>query len=153
MKNPVYFVLLVFVISCTLNKKTFDPVECFTKTEEITTKVKIYKPCRQFIFRAKYWDENYNLISDQQIWMMSTGEVWDYDDKQVILAIQYEFEESETDFINNFNINYQRDIEWVKSISEGFIESDSLLFFHPFRSKISIHLLKLLHFLRFVMIN
>lgn len=134
MKIFIPIILTILIVSCNPKKSAFNEVECFPEMKKSHDSIKIYKPCRQFIYRAKYWDEDYNLISDQRIWMMNTGKTWKFSDNQVEVTIQYEYDESEIDFINGYNINSSYDnTQWVKSTGEGFIENDSLIFFHPFR--------------------
>jgi len=137
MKVKYLLLCAILITSCNSTNSPFKKVECnnVDSTAKISKYVKIYEPCKEFIFQAKYWDREYNLISDQRIWMMATGKKWGDDEKQAEIVIQYEFDELEIDRISDYNINEKlKNRSWVESETTGFIENESTLWFHPFRA-------------------
>ena len=70
--------LIFLSLGCTERQSSFNKIECFPLDSIVNDNLgHIFKPCREFIYSAKYWDSEYNLISDESIWMMATGKPWD----------------------------------------------------------------------------
>lgn len=136
MKYSLLALLTILLLSCTEKTTTFEKIACVSDTTVANLgNERIYKPCRQFVFRAKYWDKEFNLISNQRIWMMATGKSWANDEGQTELAIQYEYEDSEVERIKAFSINKQlMDRDWMRQETTGFIETSTGLWLHPFRA-------------------
>lgn len=58
------------------------------------------------IYSAKFWDAEYNLISNEKIWMMATGKPWEVQpDRQMELLIQYTYDEDELKVLENHQVN------------------------------------------------
>jgi hypothetical protein len=129
-------VLISAFLSCTNSETPFTKVECIEDSIDYNPGYdNIYRPCRQFIFRAQYWDQDYNVISNQRIWMMATGKPWEMDEKQREIVFQYEYDDDEIERIKSFMINRSLiDREWTSWESTGFVESQSSIWLHPFRS-------------------
>ena len=130
------FIFIFVLLACQTEKSPFFEVDCVPEQVNSNPGYEtIYKPCRAFIFRAQYWDADYDLISDQRIWMMATGNRWEFDDGQAELFIQYEYDEADVARIQSYNINPPlNDRSWQKFETTGFIEGQSSLWMHPFRS-------------------
>jgi hypothetical protein len=130
----LFFMLIA--MGCQQNSSNFETVSCNPADSIPNNNLrKVFKPCRQYIYQAKYWDSQYNLISDELIWMMATGKGWNYQPElQDEIEIQYSFDSSKKSFIEGFNINESRNfIDWDKKVTTGIIEMDSFVWMHPFR--------------------
>jgi hypothetical protein len=136
MKSLLPLIICISLFSCNTQDSPFMEVECVKDSIDHNPGYdNIYRPCRQFIFRAQYWDQDYQLISDQRIWMMATGKHWEYDEGQAELFIQYEYDEADVERIKPYNINEAlEDRTWQKWETTGLTESQSGLWVHPFRS-------------------
>ncbi len=136
MKLIIFITFVSTFLGCQDNRTNFEIVECNT-LDSITNKNlrQVFKPCRQYIYQAKYWDSEYNLISDELIWMMATGKGWEVQPElQDELKIQYDYDSSKISFIESFNINLSlADREWSKKETTGIIETESQIWMHPFR--------------------
>ena len=136
MKLLLPVLVFLIILSCNQQDSPFFSVDCFEDSINYNPGYEsIYRPCRQFIYRAQYWDANYNLISDQRIWMMATGKHWELDPGQAELYVQYEYNGSDVERIQSYNINQSiTDWEWRKWETIGVTESQSGLWMHPFRA-------------------
>ena len=132
------FLIQVFVLnSCRENSGySFVQLACEEVVSSTNSNLRrVFKPCREYVFSAKYWDKNYNLISDEYIWMMATGRAWDYaPESQDELAIQYRFDETKRDFIGQYNLNPEFEHLWRVGEVTGIIENEDKTWMHPFRS-------------------
>jgi hypothetical protein len=123
-------------IGCLEKQSSFKKLECYPLDTAVNDNLKrIFKPCREFIYSAKYWDSEYNLISDEHIWMMATGKSWDVQPElQNELIIQYDYNESKVDIIRENGLNKELlEREWSRIETTGVIETEVEVFLHPFR--------------------
>lgn len=132
MKSSCYAVLILGYMSCSSNY-SFDRLNCESLTE-IDAKVKIFKPCRQFIYEVKFWSDEYDLISTERISLTATGNRWAYDSSQLEVVIQYDNSDTDLGLIRDQNINKAREITMVKSETTGVIERTNYVWMHPIRS-------------------
>jgi hypothetical protein len=124
--------MLPIILTSCQNDSPFEDIPC---TESGSPDM-VFKACRQYIFNAKFWDEDYNLISESKIWMMATGKPWDYDpDQQMELIIQYEYDNKLVEKIKSHSINpVVSDRNWNKQEVTGIIENVNGIWMHPFRA-------------------
>ncbi|MEM7108842.1 MAG: hypothetical protein AAF519_11500 [Bacteroidota bacterium] len=126
---------ICMIISCVENTTSFEPIDCYPSDSIPNSNLRrIFKPCREYIYTAKYWDSTLNLISNEKIWMMATGKGWEYQpDRQDEIIIQYAYDTNTIDYINQFSINPELQ-HWEKQTSTGVIETAAETWMHPFRS-------------------
>lgn len=137
MRSKYLLLIIVAAFACNQKKYAFERrVDCEEGVSEVNTNLrKIFKPCREYVFRARYWDNQFNLISDDYIWMMATGRDWAYEpESQDEIAIQYAVDSSKIDFIKQYSINPELDHPWKKGEVTGIIETEGATWMHPFRS-------------------
>ena len=132
--HSVFFVITIIGGGCTSTKDDFTKAPCVNPPEQSVNLRKIFKPCREFIYRARYWDKNYNLISDEKIWMMATGKAWAYNESQDEIAISYSPDETQIESIKAKTINPEFDQPWREGEVTGIIENENEVWMHPFRS-------------------
>ncbi|MFY0688150.1 MAG: hypothetical protein JXQ90_13345 [Cyclobacteriaceae bacterium] len=121
-------VLLTGLVGCQSD------VTCTPQVNNNTNLRSIFKPCREFIYSAKYWDKEFNLISEEQISVSATGGQWEYEpEKQDEIVIKYQFDEQEIDRLSKYSINSSFS-NWAESTKTGIIETASETWMHPFRS-------------------
>ncbi len=130
MRQQLTFLILLALSACN-TKNSFDQVDCMAP-QTISENV-VYKPCRQFIFRARLWHSEGTLISDEKIWIMNSGKPWETDSQQNEALIQYRFNPSKIDYMESFGINESFNMDWIESTNTGYIENDEQVWFHPFR--------------------
>lgn len=137
----IRLIIIAFALTITGCKTkqqlNFEDVECSSFNSSVNSNLRrVFKPCRQYIYRAKYWDKEFNKISDERIWMMATGQGWEYQPElQDELVIQYSYDEAAIDKIWSYNINNElSDRSWIKKEVTGVIEDASGTWMHPFRS-------------------
>ncbi len=132
-------ILLLFqaclLVSCNEALQDFQPIDCDPTNNSGNANIsRVFKPCRQYIYTAKYWDPDYNLISKERIWMMATGNGWEQQQElQDELIIQYSFDSTQIDRIGQYSLNpgYSN---WTRKETTGIIENGSKTWMHPFRS-------------------
>jgi len=137
MRISCLLLVMVSAFACNPKKYAFERrVSCEEGVSEVNTNLrKIFKPCREYVFRARYWDNQFNLISDDYIWMMATGRDWAYEpESQDEIAIQYAFDSTKIDFIKQYTINPEFASGWRVSEVTGIIETEETVWMHPFRS-------------------
>lgn len=123
------FLIFFSVIAFRCDKEySFTDVEC----SENDVSYQVFKPCRQHIFRARYWGRNHDLISDERIWMMANGEKWISSEDQNEIVIQYEYEESKIESLFKYSINPEIS-DWSSMETTGIIENEKRIWMHPFR--------------------
>jgi hypothetical protein len=136
MKITTILIIFLTLVSCKERTTSFEEIQCSpSTTSENDNLRKVFKPCRQYIYQAKYWDSEYNLISDELIWLMATGNGWDAQPElQDEIIIQYDYDETKVDQIKKFNINNgKKDIPWSRMETTGIVENKATIFIHPFR--------------------
>ncbi|MDQ3394695.1 MAG: hypothetical protein M3512_11370 [Bacteroidota bacterium] len=108
-----------------------------TLIEKIPKTRNVFQPCRQYIYNAIYRDQNDNLISESHVWMMATGERWEFQpEKQDKVAIQYEVIENEISEIKKHFVNkkWVSQIQFTTQETTGIIENVQEVWMHPFRA-------------------
>ncbi|MDW3209094.1 MAG: hypothetical protein R8N23_04460 [Reichenbachiella sp.] len=135
MKLTTTLIIFLTLVSCKERSTSFEEIQCSPSTTSENDNIgQVFKPCRQYIYQAKYWDEDYNLISDELIWMMATGKDWDAQPElQDEIIIQYNYSEDKIDEIKKFGINKTLDYPWERKVITGIIENKNQTFMHPFR--------------------
>ncbi|MFT7150530.1 MAG: hypothetical protein ACI82Q_002396 [Nonlabens sp.] len=135
MKQALLLLLTFVLLSCNEQATSFKKIECSPSDSITNTNLRnVFEPCKEFIYSAKYWDAEYNLISHEQIWVMATGQGWEYQpDSQDEILIQYSHDPSLIDSISRFSINPEIQ-HWRSQESTGIIETGSRTWMHPFRS-------------------
>lgn len=127
--------LTIFLFSCASEEPfAFEDVACQT-IESDYDHYQIFSPCRSFTYRAKYWDANYNLISESLVRMTATGSPVPNGvaSEQQGMA-QFQYTEEEIASIQAYNIN--SDLEersWIDQITVGMFESPEDVWMQPFR--------------------
>jgi hypothetical protein len=127
-KSLYHLIIITVIIGCG-QSHSFEKVDCI----ESGTSYMVFKPCRQLIFQAKYWDKDQNLISDEKIWMMANGKPWISEpEKQNEIVIQYEYDNSKIELLEKYSLNPEIG-NWSSMEVTGVIESKSRIWMHPFR--------------------
>ncbi len=96
----------------------------------------VFKPCRDYIYRAKFYDENKNLITSSRIKMTATGRRWELQPEiQDELVIQHEYSKEDELKAAKYKLNKKLpDHGWIKETKMGIIENVEKIWMHPFRS-------------------
>lgn len=106
-----------------------------TIVERIPKRRTIFKPCREYIFKATFLDFKGKLISENQIKMVVSGRRWEFQpEMQDEVIIEYEYKQEDITKINEYHINKVMAHQgWEKSITTGIIENAEQVWMHPFR--------------------
>lgn len=133
--NKALVFLILFSIACSEQKAyEFDSVPCEANAEIKNTNLRtVFKPCREYIYRARYWSTDFELVSDEYIWMMATGKAWAYDESQDEIAIQYSTDTSNLNEIRKHSLNPEIDHLWREGTVTGIVEDQNSTWMHPFR--------------------
>jgi len=103
MKSLISIIIILFLIGCNAQKETnFTDIECSkeeipqydgrkvsllnengvafkdTIIEQIEKRRTVFKPCRDYIYTANFYDKEKNLITSTQIKMTATGKRWEF---------------------------------------------------------------------------
>lgn len=108
-----------------------------TLVEKIKKTRNVFKPCRQYIYKAIYKTREGEIISENDVWMMATGKRWEWQpEKQDEISIQYSFEEEEIPRIKQHYVNkkFAGEGPFTKKETTGIIENVREVWMHPFRS-------------------
>ena len=106
-----------------------------TVIRKIEKNISVFIPCKKYIYKALYYDKKGNLLSNNQILMMSTGKRWEFDDNQDEIIVQYEYTDKQKKIISRyFEKNQFPNHTWQKQIKTGVIENVEEVWMHPFRS-------------------
>lgn len=134
MRSLYLLVPILLVFSCSQPTSEFATIPCDPSIAADNPNVRrVFKPCREYIYVAKYWDHEYNLISKERIWMMATGNGWKVQPElQDELIVQYNYDSAKTDFLATYSINPEH-VHWNNRIVTGVIEDGSETWMHPFR--------------------
>ncbi len=96
---------------------------------------RVFKPCREMIYRAIWKNNDGEIITNNRIKMMATGHRWDLQpEKQDEIIIQVEY--SEEDIQNTIKYQLNRKIldrRWMEQGIEGVVENVEEVWMHPFR--------------------
>lgn len=106
-----------------------------TIIERIPKRRTIFKPCKEYVFKATFLDSHEKLISESQIKMMASGQRWDgQPELQDEVIVQYEYWQEDIAKINEYHINkIMSNRAWKKTIKTGIIENTDQIWMHPFR--------------------
>lgn len=160
MKILISLLLLFFLISC-ISKKggNFSEVECSSEQmpefdgrlvtllddngaplkdtiiDRIEKRRDVFKPCRDYIYRANFYDGKRNLITSTRIKMTPTGRRWDYaPENQDEVVLQYEYSSLDAEKAPGFVINKNLPVyDWMDETKTGIIENTERIWMHPFR--------------------
>ncbi len=102
----------------------------------IEKKRDVFEPCRTITYRAKFYNENGGLISNETIEVVPTGNRWEHQpEKQDEIIINYYFNPDSVKFINSFQLNKSiLNRKWQNQKTTGIIENVEKIWTHPFRS-------------------
>ena len=79
-----------------------------TIIEKIEKRRTVFKPCRDYIYRAKFYNEDKSLITSTRIKMTATGKRWKFKPElQDELIIQYEFSKEDEKRAAKYKLNKQ----------------------------------------------
>ncbi|MEM9324817.1 MAG: hypothetical protein AAGA85_04140 [Bacteroidota bacterium] len=136
MKHPEILVLLFsfgFFLGCSHSgKHTFEEINCYPDNELGT----IYTSCTKFVYEVKFWDHDYDLISESRAQLFITGLVNTAmnGQRQVEGIYQYEYFESDINRVAPFNINKtMEDTSWVDRATQALMETPADVWITPFR--------------------
>ncbi|MBA9079574.1 hypothetical protein [Rufibacter quisquiliarum] len=107
-----------------------------TLVEKIPKARTIFKPCRQYIYQAIYKDKAGQLISEGKVWMMATGQRWEWQpSKQDEVALQFEIPDEEASLTKHYpNKGLAAQSQFITEATTGIIENAEEVWMHPFRS-------------------
>lgn len=96
----------------------------------------VFKPCRTIEYRAKFYSQDDELISDEIIAVTATGKRWIHQtEKQDEIEINYNFDEDSIVYINTHQLNKAWiSPNWRNQVITGVIENVEEIWTHPFRS-------------------
>jgi len=161
MKYLFSIILILLLISCNSNREgKFTEIECKkeempkfdgrkvslldekgvaykdTIIERIEKRRNVFKPCRDYIYRANFYDQNKSLITSTRIKMTATGKRWENQPElQDELTIQYEYSKEDREKAVQYKLNKKYpEYPWVKETKTGIIENTEKIWMHPFRS-------------------
>ena len=102
----------------------------------IKKKRDVFKPCRSLTYKAQFLSEKGDVISNAKIKMTPSGKRWELQkEKQDETIVEYEFNPSDIERINQFQLNKKLiQTNWQKEVKEGIIENVEQVWMHPFRS-------------------
>lgn len=135
MKINVIFFLGVVLFSCQQEKRSFEDIPCIESPNISNNNQRhIYKPCRTFIYKARYWDHEYNLLSDELIQVDVPGRAWEHQpDRQDEIVIQYQYNAEDIGRLQSYRLNPDLSY-WTEKTTTGIIEDEDQFWIHPFRS-------------------
>jgi len=118
--------------------KIIDPISGKYVKDTIINKIAksnpIYKPCRKFIYLAEYFNEENELLSQQELHLFVTGNRWKYSpNTQMELVYKYLSPEDIDQEIYNKNDYPEVGINIQESRSDA-IDNDDKVWIHPFRN-------------------
>ncbi len=134
MKELILSLVVILLFGCS-QQPVFDEVACNTGDSIENENLRnIFKPCREFIYSAKYWDPEYNQISNELIRVVVTGKAWDpQPESQDDIVIQYAYDTSKVDLYEQYSLNPEI-TRWTTITNTGIIENSRTVWMHPFRS-------------------
>jgi len=102
----------------------------------IEKKRDVFKPCRTIKYKAKFYNENNELISNEIIEVTPTGKRWEYQpEKQDEIIFKYNFNPDSVEYVNSYQLNKSRlERKWQNQEITGIIENVEKIWTHPFRS-------------------
>ena len=134
MKKLLLFPIIAIISTQCSQKSTFEAVDCDSNGQIENENLRhIFKPCREFIYSAKYWDQEYNQISNELIRVVVNGNAWDYQpESQDEIIMQYAYDSTQIDIYKEYSLNPEI-AHWTDKSTTGIIESVERVWMHPFR--------------------
>jgi hypothetical protein len=107
-----------------------------TILEKIEKRRTVFKPCRAYIYIARFYSAEEELITESRIKMVATGQRWKYQpEMQDEVVIQYAFSESDKKISLPHQLNRSLpDFDWINEERTGVIENVEKVWMHPFRA-------------------
>lgn len=107
-----------------------------TILEQIEKRRTVFKPCRDYIYRANYYTKDAELITSNRIKVTATGRRWESQPEiQDEIIIQYEYTKSDLDKAREHSLNEKnKKLSWHPETTTGIIENVEKIWMHPFRS-------------------
>ena len=129
------WISIILLLGCQQQQdQTFQDVSCNGLNTDYA-QYKIFTPCKSYTYRAKYWDQHYNLISESLVRVTPTGDRVSegvLNEQQAIAQFQYDEEDIST--MEPYNINDElAGRSWIDQIPVGVFESESDVWMQPFR--------------------
>lgn len=134
MKKLLLFPIIAIISTQCSQKSTFEAVDCDSNEQIENENLRhIFKPCREFIYSAKYWDQEYNQISNELIRVVVTGKAWEQQpERQDDIVVQYAYDSTQIDIYEQYSLN--REIaHWINMTNTGVVENSREIWMHPFR--------------------
>lgn len=126
--NPEYDAQIVQIT----NPKTGMTKDTIIK--KIPKERKIFKPCLIYYYTAKYRNKYNDILSNDSIAMMATGNRWEFDEHmQDEILLGYDFERKTEKSITRYQIDYPNFGPWQIQNRTGIIENREEIWMHPFR--------------------
>jgi hypothetical protein len=88
---------------------------------------------RIYNYTAIFKDSLGNLITNENINILPTGEIWEIDSKQTLANYEIKFNSSDSSRLASSPLNGVKKA-WRKHYQEGVISNDTLIWMHPIRS-------------------
>ncbi len=140
--HPAYFariltciigLLLLFMVGCSSPSDTFPEVPCDATSEYQYND--IFKPCKHFTYSAKYWSENFDLLSESLVRMTATGNPASTNRQDEIeVVIQYDFDEETIPEVDKYNLNNEfKGKAWIEEIKAVALDNGLDTWITPFR--------------------
>lgn len=105
-----------------------------TIIEKIKKNLSIYIPCEKYVFKAKFYNQKGNLLSNSQVLLMSIGEKWEYDAMQDAAFMAYKYSVKEKKGITRYFEKKGYPLTgWWREEKTGLIENTEQVWLHPFR--------------------
>ncbi|MDH5608557.1 MAG: hypothetical protein OEY56_03680 [Cyclobacteriaceae bacterium] len=133
-----FFSFLIFIATLAGCQQPFQKLDCLSG-EALdsalllnSNKKQIFRPCREFTYKATYWDADHNLISKNRVWMMPTGQALPSQPSlQDEVIHQFQIDKGDVEKLISLNINRTRPIDWKQMSRTGIIETDEQVWMHP----------------------
>lgn len=94
----------------------------------------VFSPCKEYVFRAIYKDENNNLLSNGIVRLKASGKRWDYQPEiQDEIIIEFTYNQKDEHNLRNSKINSSLINPWEEKDTTGIIENEQQIWMHPFR--------------------
>lgn len=101
---------------------------------KIPKKRTVFKPCRELIYNAVFFNETNEIITTSQIKLMATGKRWEFQpEKQDEVKIQFEYDTNQEALSKKYQLNKTLEGMWVFETIEGVVENEEEVWMHPFR--------------------
>ncbi len=134
--KQVFLVFIIFLLQgCDKRTTSFEKIDCSPLDSIPNSNLRtIFKPCREYIYSAKFWDKEYSLLSQENISVMATGKGWEFQpESQDEIIIQYAHDPSKIESLKQYSINPEIQ-HWTTRENTGIIETSIRTWMHPFRS-------------------